>query len=91
LKGTESGQTDVEPSPSTISVFPNPCATTLNITAGNGTANNAILKTMLGETVLAVDAIPGNATINLSALPSGNYILSIFNGINSYHQVIVKY
>jgi len=69
---------DIEDTPQ-ITIFPNPTKDKLKIENGELKINNVEILDVTGHAVGAMHALPlqGNATINVSALPQGIYILKI--------------
>lgn len=57
-----------------ISYFPNPVKDELTITAGK-TIDNVTVYNLLGQTVLTVQPKGTNAVVDMSALPTGTYVL----------------
>ncbi|MBT8276808.1 MAG: T9SS type A sorting domain-containing protein [Bacteroidia bacterium] len=72
-----------------ISVFPNPTTDQLNISA-NETITNITIYNLLGQVVLQQTQDTSNVTLDVSQLPTGNYIARVATDSGSQNLKVVK-
>ena len=76
-----------------LKVYPNPVSSNLNISAGNADLDNTefAIYTILGERINTSVSLNGSlATMNISDLAPGLYILTIRNDLVNYSTKIIK-
>ncbi len=72
-----------------ITIYPNPAADLINIKS-KSTIDQLVLYDSYGK-VIKTQKSPVDATLEVSHLPKGNYILRInSNGFRSYHKILIK-
>lgn len=80
------GQADVQQS--SIQAFPNPINGLVQIKGVNENSDLSI--TGIDGKILMKDKIKADDILDISALPTGTYILSISNEQEVFHQTVVK-
>ena len=72
---------EIEKESSTLHVYPNPALNTVQIhlDAVNGKATTILLTDITGKTIRELNATSNNITVDISDLPSGNYIVAVKN------------
>ena len=78
-----------EPWPSDIRLFPNPTKGALNIQMGEK-IDRLVIRDVLGITVFVQSDVQSNASISLSDLPVGVYIISIQRGNQLWARKVTK-
>jgi len=71
-------------------VYPNPASDRLFVEINNESFTNAVIIDMLGNTVLVNELSDHKAELNITALPSGNYVLHLFGSGKSARVKFVK-
>ena len=76
---------------SDIQMYPNPATDRLNITAGSE-IKEILIKNLLGQTVKSMNVSGLMHTINISDIPTGNYLVvaKMENGQQSVNRIVKK-
>jgi hypothetical protein len=75
-----------------LNLYPNPASGTLNISTSNDLANNGsiLIYDMQGRKLMEAGNLRSNASIDISGLPQGMYMLKYSSGQTSSVKTFIK-